>query len=59
MINKTLLFFFGLQVLFVGTGVILLIVGIVFQPSKGMEMGPLDSGTNLLLSTVPLTGMNL
>ena len=54
--NKTLLIFLGLEALFMGTGVVLLIVGIIFQPKPAGQSGPLDPGTNLLLSTIPLTG---
>ena len=57
--NKTLLIFLGLEALFVGTGVVLLAVGLIFQPKASGQTGPLDPGTNLLLSTVPLTSRNL
>ena len=55
--NKTLLIFLGLEAQFIGTGAVLLIVGILFQPKTGSQTGPLDPGTNLLLSTIPLTGI--
>lgn len=59
MSNKTLFVFLGLQVLFMVTGIALLVVGVIFQPKAGMQSGPLDAGTNLLLSTIPLTGETL
>lgn len=56
MSNKTLLIFLGLEGVFVATGIALLVVGIIFEPKPAGQSGPLDPGTNLLLSTIPLTG---
>ena len=56
--SKTLLIFLGFEALFVGTGALLLVVALVFQPggAGGSMLGGNDIATSLLLASSPLTG---
>ena len=52
--DKTLLIFLSLEALFIGSGVLLLAVAVVFN-GKDVS-GPLDIATNLLLNNCSLNG---
>ena len=52
--DKTLLIFLGLEALFVGSGALLLAIGLLFD-GKGVS-GPLSVATNVLLNNCSLKG---
>lgn len=52
--DKTLLIFLGLQGLFIGSGALLLAIGLLFD-GKGVR-GPMSTATNVLLNNCSLKG---
>lgn len=56
MTNWTLIALMGSEVLFVGTGVLLLVVSLVFKNVSPESPGSFDEATTILLQMTPLTG---